>query len=500
MVATETTPTAKTTFETVIGLEVHCQLQTESKIFAADVNAFGADPNTNISVITLAHPGVLPKLNRRAVDFAVTMGLACGCDITRRNVFARKNYFYPDLPKGYQLSQDKDPICVGGTIAVTVKNRPTGPRNLSISATDDTYQTTIYLHHIHLEEDAGKSVHDASPFATCLDYNRAGTPLIEMVTEPCLRSAEEAGQFLIEVRRLVRYLGICDGNMEEGSLRCDVNVSIRPAGETKLGTKVEVKNLNSIRNVQRAVEAEYNRQIAMTEAGETIKQETRTFDAATGQTVGMREKETMNDYRYFPDPDLQPVVISDAWLAEIRATLPALPAELYRKFTTHYGLTDYDAAQLTDSRETAVFFEAVCEQTNNYKAVANWIMGPVRGRMSDDGSFPVTAAKLAELITLIDAGTISQTAAQTVFGLLIQQPGTTAIALATANGLLQNRNTDTLQALVSEVLAANPDKVKQYRNGKKGLLGLFVGDVMKKTKGAADPKLVNELITKELAL
>ena len=499
MVATETTPILKTTFETVIGLEVHCQLQTESKIFATDVNAFGAEPNTNISVITLAHPGVLPKLNRRAVEFAVKIGLACGSDITRRNVFARKNYFYPDLPKGYQLSQDKDPICVGGTIAVTVKNRPLGPRNLSIPATDETYQTTIQLHHIHLEEDAGKSVHDASPSATCLDYNRAGTPLIEMVTEPCLRSAEEAGQFLTEVRRLVRYLGICDGNMEEGSLRCDVNVSIRPAGETKLGTKVEVKNLNSIRNVQRAVEAEYVRQVAMTEAGETIRQETRTFDAATGKTTGMREKETMNDYRYFPDPDLQPVVISDAWLAGIAATMTALPAELYQTFITRYGLTDYDAAQLTDSRETAVFFEAVCEQTDNYKAAANWIMGSVRGQMTEAG-FPVTAQKLAGLINLIDAGTVSQTAAQTVFSLLIEQPNASALDLATTNGLLQNRNTDTLQALVSEVLAANPDKVKQYRNGKKGLLGLFVGDVMKKTKGAADPKLVNELVMNELSL
>lgn len=499
MVATETTPILKTTFETVIGLEVHCQLQTESKIFAADINAFGAEPNTNISVITLAHPGVLPKLNRRAIEFAVKMGLACGSHITRRNVFARKNYFYPDLPKGYQLSQDKGPICVGGTIAVTVKNRPLGPRNLSIPETDDTYQATIQLHHIHLEEDAGKSVHDANPWATCLDYNRAGTPLIEMVTEPCLRSAEEAGQFLTEVRRLVRYLGICDGNMEEGSLRCDVNVSIRPAGETKLGTKVEVKNLNSIRNVQRAVEAEYNRQVAMTEAGETIRQETRTFDAATGKTTGMREKETMNDYRYFPDPDLPPVLISDAWLAEIAATMPALPAELYKKFITRYGLTDYDAAQLTDSCETAVFFEAVCEQTDNYKAAANWIIGPVRGQMTEAG-FPVTAQKLAGLINLIDAGTVSQTAAQTVFGLLIAQPGATALDLVTVNGLLQNRNTDTLQALVSEVLAANPDKVKQYRNGKKGLLGLFVGDVMKKTKGAADPKLVNELVMNELSL
>jgi aspartyl-tRNA(Asn)/glutamyl-tRNA(Gln) amidotransferase subunit B len=500
MVATETTPITNTVFETVIGLEVHCQLQTESKIFAADVNAFGAEPNTNISVITLAHPGVLPKLNQRAVEFAMKMGLACGSSITRRNVFARKNYFYPDLPKGYQLSQDKGPICVGGGIPVSVKNRTTGPRNLAIPVTAETYQTTIELHHIHLEEDAGKSVHDASPNATCLDYNRAGTPLIEMVTEPCLRSAEEAGQFLTEIRRLVRYLNICDGNMEEGSLRCDVNVSIRPFGETKLGTKVEVKNLNSIRNVQRAVEAEYKRQVAMTESGEIIKQETRTFDAATGQTFGMREKETMNDYRYFPDPDLQPVLISDKWLADIRATMPALPAELYQKFITYYELTDYDAAQLTDTREVAAFFEAVCQHTPNYKAVANWTMGTVRAQMGQHGQFLITAPKLAELIAMIDAGTISQTAAQTIFGMLIEKPQASVLEIATANGLLQNRNTDTLQTLVNEVLTANPDKVKQYRNGKKGLLGMFVGEVMKKTKGSADPKLVNELVIKELTV
>lgn len=502
MVATETTPTAKTTFETVIGLEVHCQLQTESKIFAADVNAFGADPNTNISVITLAHPGVLPKLNRRAVDFAVTMGLACGCDITRRNVFARKNYFYPDLPKGYQLSQDKDPICVGGTIAVTVKNRPTGPRNLSISATDDTYQTTIYLHHIHLEEDAGKSVHDASPFATCLDYNRAGTPLIEMVTDPTIRSADEAGQFLTEVRRLVRYLDICDGNMEEGSLRCDVNVSIRPKGATHLGTKVEVKNLNSIRNVTRAIDAEFRRQVDVTEAGGRIVQETRTFDADTGRSAAMREKETMNDYRYFPDPDLTPVVISDEWLASIRADMPALPAEVLQKFKTKYGLPDYDATLLTDANQLAEYYEAVCQHTSNYKAASNWVMGPVKGQLNEktlrDRQFPVSAGQLAKLIALIDAGTVSQTAAQQVFLLMQQQPNAEPADLAQASGLVQNRNTDALQALVEEVLAAWPDKADQFRKGKKNLLGMFVGEVMKKSKGSADPKLVNELVLKTL--
>ncbi|UFH56213.1 Asp-tRNA(Asn)/Glu-tRNA(Gln) amidotransferase subunit GatB [Spirosoma sp. KNUC1025] len=479
-------------YEAVIGLEVHCQLLTHSKIFAADANTFGSEPNTNISVITLGHPGTLPKLNRKAVEYAIRMGLACGSEITRHNVFARKNYFYPDLPKGYQLSQDKGPICVGGGILVKAKD----------PETHQTYQTTIQIHHIHLEEDAGKSIHDGDEWATQLDYNRAGTPLIEMVTDPCIRTADEAGQYLTEVRRLVRYLDICDGNMEEGSLRCDVNISIRPKGATHLGTKVEVKNLNSIRNVMRAVESEFRRQVDLTESGGRIIQETRTFDAATGLSYAMREKETMNDYRYFPDPDLTPVVISDAWLADVQANMPMLPAALYQKFITHYGLPDYDAALLTDARELADYFEAVCAHTTNYKAASNWIMGPVKGHLNEktlrDRQFPVSAERLAALLSLIDNGTISQTAAHQVFTLMIEQPDASPADLAQTNGLVQNRNTDALQALVEEVLAAWPDKVEQYRKGKKNLLGLFVGEVMKKSKGSADPKLVNQLLAKML--
>ncbi|MFD2572512.1 Asp-tRNA(Asn)/Glu-tRNA(Gln) amidotransferase subunit GatB [Spirosoma soli] len=479
-------------YEAVVGLEVHCQLLTHSKIFAADTNAFGSEPNTNISVITLGHPGTLPKLNRKAVEYAIRMGLACGSSITRHNVFARKNYFYPDLPKGYQLSQDKGPICVGGGILVKVKDPQTG----------QPYQTTIQLHHIHLEEDAGKSIHDGSEWVTQLDYNRAGTPLIEMVTEPCIRTADEAGQYLTEVRRLVRYLDICDGNMEEGSLRCDVNVSIRPKGATNLGTKVEVKNLNSIRNVMRAVDSEFKRQVELTESGGRIIQETRTFDAATGRSYAMREKETMNDYRYFPDPDLTPVIVSDEWLADIEAKMPTLPAALYQRFTDHYGLPDYDAALLTDAKELADYYELVCTYTSNYKAASNWIMGPVKGQLNEktlrDRQFPVSADRLAALITLVDNGTVSQTAAQQVFNLMIEQPDALPIDLATAQGLVQNRNTDALKTLVEEVLAAWPDKVEQYRKGKKNLLGMFVGEVMKKSKGAADPKLVNELLAKTL--
>ena len=478
-------------YEVVVGLEIHCQLLTESKIFAADANAFGAEPNTHISVITLGHPGTLPKLNRKAVEYAIRMGLACGSEITRHNVFARKNYFYPDLPKGYQLSQDKGPICVGGGVLITAKD----------PQTSIPYQTTIQLHHIHLEEDAGKSIHDDSG-VTRLDYNRAGTPLIEMVTEPCIRTADEAGQYLTEVRRLVRYLDICDGNMEEGSLRCDVNVSIRPKGNTELGTKVEVKNLNSIRNVMRAVDGEFLRQVQLTETGGRIVQETRTFDAATGLSYSMREKETMNDYRYFPDPDLTPVVVSDEWLASVQASMPLLPAARYQQFTSTYGLPDYDASVLTDARELADYFEAVCAHTTHYKAVSNWIMGPVKGQLTEkmmrDRQFPVSAERLATLITLIDEGAVSQTAAQQVFTLMVDQPDAAPVELAQRAGLIQNRNTDALQTLVEEVLATWPDKVAQYRKGKKNLLGLFVGEVMKKSKGSADPKLVNELLTKTL--
>ncbi len=409
-------PAILSQYEVVIGLEIHCQLLTESKIFASDANAFGAEPNTHISVITLGHPGTLPKLNRKAVEYAIRMGLACGSEITRHNVFARKNYFYPDLPKGYQLSQDKGPICVGGGVPVTVKDPQTGT----------PYKTTIQLHHIHLEEDAGKSIHDGMTGVTRLDYNRAGTPLIEMVTEPSIRTADEAGQYLAEVRRLVRYLDICDGNMEEGSLRCDVNVSIRPKGATHLGTKVEVKNLNSIRNVMRAIDSEFLRQVQLTETGGRIVQETRTFDAATGLSYAMREKETMNDYRYFPDPDLTPLVISDEWLASVQAGMPLLPAALYQTDDEHYGLPDYDALVLTDAKELADYFEDVCIHTTNYKAASNWIMGPVKGHLNEkslrDRQFPVSAERLAALITLIDAGKVSQTAAQQVFTLMIEQP------------------------------------------------------------------------------
>ncbi|KAA6441727.1 Asp-tRNA(Asn)/Glu-tRNA(Gln) amidotransferase subunit GatB [Dyadobacter flavalbus] len=480
------------TYETVIGLEVHCQLLTESKLFAQDRNIFGTEPNTNIGPLTLALPGTLPKINKKAVEYAVRLGLACGCSISKRTIFDRKNYFYPDLPKGYQISQDKKPICENGGVTIAIKN-PEGKMA----------EKLIRFHHIHLEEDAGKSVHDGSDTETLLDYNRAGTPLVEMVSEPDLRSAEETGAFVTEIRRLVRYLQISDGNMEEGSLRCDVNVSIRKKGENKLGTKVEIKNMNSIRNMMRAISFEEKRQVSMLENGTEIQQETRMFDVESGQTYGMRVKETMNDYRYFPDPDLSPVVVSEEWLENIRESMPALPQQLREKFVNQYGIPAYDAMVLTDTREIAEYFEAVCSETSAFKAASNWLMGPVKSYLNDHGgtieAFPVSPKILADLIQLSESGVVSNSVAtQKIFPVLLEEPGRLPSEIASSNNWLQNSNTNELETLITEVINAMPDKVAAYRKGKKGLLGLFVGEVMKKSNGTADPKLINQLLAEKL--
>ncbi len=479
-------------YEAVIGLEVHCQLQTESKLFTRDINLFGTEPNTNIGPITLALPGTLPRVNKKAVEYAIKMGLACGSTISRHSIFDRKNYFYPDLPKGYQISQDKSPICLQGGVEITAKGAD------GIVAT-----RTIRFHHIHLEEDAGKSVHDGSDVDTLLDYNRAGTPLIEMVSEPDLRSAEETGAFVTEIRRLVRYLGVSDGNMEEGSLRADVNVSVRKKGNPVLGTKVEVKNMNSIRNMMKAIHFETNRQIVALETGEALTQETRMFNVETGETYSMRVKETMNDYRYFPDPDLTPLVISDSWLAEIKESMPPLPHELREKFVNHYGIPAYDAAVLTETKELAAYFEAVCTNTKAFKAVSNWLMGPVKSFLNehegDITQFPIAAEKLAELIDISESGVVSNSlAVQKVFPLLLENPAMSPKEIAISNNWVQNSNTNELETLVDQVIEAMPDKVAAYKKGKKGLMGLFVGEVMKKSNGTADPKLVNQLLAKKL--
>lgn len=474
-------------YETVIGLEVHAQLLTNSKLFCGDSAAFGGEPNTHISPITLGHPGTLPKLNKKAVEYAIKMGLACHCEISRNNYFARKNYFYPDLPKGYQVSQHTTPVCIGGYVTIQVAGT----------------QKNIQLNRIHMEEDAGKSLHDADPYNTAVDYNRAGVPLVEIVTEPDLASGEEAYAYLTELRKLVRYLGICDGNMEEGSMRCDANISVRKKGDTKLGTKVEVKNLNSIRNVKRAIEHESKRLMELLDKGEPIIQQTRSFDASNGTTFALRTKEEANDYRYFADPDLTPFRVTNEMLQEIRASLPALPEERIARYTQQLQLPEYDARILTDEKETADYFEQVIEHTANYKAVANWLQGPVKSWMNEHNqsitAFPIQAPVIARLIALVDAGQLNFSSASTrIFNALLQQPGKDPLELARELNLLQDSDEGNVSLWVEQVLNNMPEKVAEYRKGKKGLIGLFVGEVKKVSKGKADPKLTNDILLKKL--
>ncbi|MBI0399077.1 Asp-tRNA(Asn)/Glu-tRNA(Gln) amidotransferase subunit GatB [Cyclobacterium marinum] len=485
---TLTAENIKEKYELVIGLEVHAQLLTESKMYTADANSYGKMPNTNISVITLGHPGTLPKVNRKAVEYAVKMGLACNSSITRRNVFARKNYFYPDLPKGYQLTQDKNPICVGGFVPITL---------------DSGEKKEVALTRIHMEEDAGKSMHLAGEVDTLVDFNRAGVPLIEIVTEPDMRSSEEAYKVLAEIKKLVVYLDVCDGNMEEGSLRCDANVSVRLKGDQELGKKVEVKNMNSFRNVARAIEHEFERQITLLEKGEEIISETRTFDAATGLTASMRTKEDLNDYRYFPEPDLSPVVISEEWLSSIKAELPVLPRELFDKFVNTYGLPEYDAGVLTDQKDIALWFESLCKHTNNYKAASNWMMGPIKSYLNEltlkIEDFPLRVSQIAALIALIDEGKVSFTVgSQKIYPQLIANPEKTPLEIAQELNLIQDSNEDSIKPLIEEVLSQNAAKVKEYKAGKKGLMGMFMGQVMKKSKGKADPKVASKILTELL--
>jgi len=471
-------------YKVVIGLEVHAQLLTESKVFCADSTEYGALPNTNISVITLAHPGSMPKLNQSAVDKALMMGLACGSEITRYNIFDRKNYFYPDLPKGYQITQDKTPVCMGGSITINK---------------EDGTEKDIGLTRVHMEEDAGKSIHMEGDPDTIVDFNRAGVPLIEIVTQPEIESSEEAYAFLTEIRKLVRYLEICDGNMEEGSMRCDANISVMLQDATEFGKKVEVKNMNSIRNVQRAIEHEIERQILLVEAGKEIISETRNFDAPSGKTTGMRTKEELNDYRYFPEPDLSPMVISDEWLDSIRAKMPPLPRELYNRFIEAYNLPVYDAQVLTDNKDVALYFEALCKHTKNYKAASNWVMGPVKSYLNEltlhVHDFPIKPEKIAAMISLVDNGSVSFSAAsQKLFPALAGKPEADPLKLAEELDLIHESDHDSILPMIEEVLASYPDKVAAYRNGKKGLLGMFMGEIMKKSRGKADPKVTNQLL------
>ena len=471
----------------VIGLEIHAQLSTESKMFASDSTQFGSEPNTQISTITLGHPGILPKTNKKAIEFGIKMGLACNGKINQVMIFDRKNYFYPDLPKGYQLTQDKTPVCIGG--GIEIKN-PQGESR------------TIKLNRIHIEEDAGKSMHQDGD-DTLVDLNRAGVPLIEIVTEPDIHSSEEAGLVLMEVRRIVQYLEICDGNMEEGSLRCDANVSVKKQGDTKLGKKVEIKNMNSFRNVQRAIDYEIRRQIQELDDGEEIISETRTFDANTGKTYGMRTKEELNDYRYFPDPDLSPVHVSDEWLEEIRKKMPPLPKELTQKLIGEYGLPEYDANILTETKELANYYLSVCRYTKSYKTASNWIMGPVKSYLNENNvnisEFPLSSEKLGRIIQYIDEKIISHDSAiKQIYPELLRNPDLDLDAYIRDKSLDEAIDSEHIEQLIEKVLSEYPDKVEAYKKGKKGLIGLFVGEVMKRTKGKADPQKANTLLREAL--
>jgi aspartyl-tRNA(Asn)/glutamyl-tRNA(Gln) amidotransferase subunit B len=473
-------------YEAVIGLEVHAQLQTQSKLFSGDSASFGAEPNTHISPITLGHPGTLPKTNRKAVEYAIKMGLACHCQIERFNYFARKNYFYPDLPKGYQVSQHTTPICKGGYVTIRTKDG----------------EKMVQLNRVHLEEDAGKSIHDADANYTCVDYNRAGVPLIEIVTEPDMHSAEEAFQYVTEIRKLVRWIGVCDGNMEEGSLRCDANVSIRLRGETGLGTKVEVKNLNSIRNVKKAIEYEIERMIEMVDKGVRIIQQTRSFDADNDTTFAIRDKEEANDYRYFPEPDLTPFHLTEEFISGIKASLPALPEELYAYYQS-LGLSDYDSRHLSEEKSVADYFEQVAEYSKNYKAIANWILGPLRQVVNEDHSsfkeLNVTPAKLAALIAIIDEGNVNFSVAHLkILPVLLKAPEKEPLQVATELNLLQVHGTVDIEAWVNEVISKMPEKVTEYKKGKKGLMGLFIGEIKKVSKGKADPKVATQILEEKL--
>ncbi|MEO6455422.1 MAG: Asp-tRNA(Asn)/Glu-tRNA(Gln) amidotransferase subunit GatB [Ginsengibacter sp.] len=474
-------------YEAVIGLEVHAQLLTKSKLFCGDSTQFGAAPNTQVSPISLAHPGTLPKMNKKVIEHALKLGIALHCDINRNNYFARKNYFYPDLPKGYQVSQHTTPICKNGFVKIKTS---AGERE-------------IILNRIHMEEDAGKSLHDADENYTCIDLNRAGVPLLEIVSEPDMHTADEAFAYVTELRKLVRYLGICDGNMEEGSMRCDANISIRLRGEKTLGTKVEVKNLNSIRNVKRAIEYEIKRLISLVENNEIILQETRSFDASTGTTFSLRSKEEANDYRYFAEPDLSPFFITDEMLQAVKQSIPPLPEELEKKYTTLYSLSEYDAKVICDDKLTANFFEEIIKHTDNYKAAANWLLGPVRSYLNEKNisinNFDVAPKTIAELIRLTDQGKISfSIASSRIFSELISRPEADALEIATQLNLLQENNDEAIILWVDEVIKNMPEKVLEYKRGKKALIGLFAGEVKKLSKGKADMKAVNKVLTENL--
>lgn len=472
-------------YEAVIGLEVHAQLLTESKLFCPCPTTFGNEPNTNVCEVCNGMPGVLPVLNRRAVEYAMKMALAVGCELNRRSVFARKNYFYPDLPKAYQISQYEEPIAEHGRLTVHVEDG----------------DKTVGITRIHMEEDAGKSIHSPGENVSYVDLNRTGTPLMEIVSEPDIRSAEEAVAYLKSLRSILVYLGICDGNMEEGSFRCDANVSIRPKGQEAFGTRAELKNLNSFRHVQRAIEHEIMRQQDLVEDGEAVIQETRLYDAAKNVTVSMRSKEEAHDYRYFPDPDLLPVLLDEAWIERCKDELPELPEARRNRFIAEYDLPERDADLLTSERDLADYFEEAARLSGAPKKVGNWMMGEFLRELNlahiSAAEASMQPAQLAELVSLVEEGVISGKIGKDIFPDLFAKGGSPK-RYVEEKGLVQISDSSALEAQVDEILAANPDEVEAYRGGKTKLLGFFVGQVMRATKGQANPGLVNQILKDKL--
>ncbi|MEM8887919.1 MAG: Asp-tRNA(Asn)/Glu-tRNA(Gln) amidotransferase subunit GatB [Bacteroidota bacterium] len=471
-------------YETVIGLEVHIQLKTNRKVFAPENFVFGSPPNQHVSPVSMAHPGALPSPNLRCIEHIVKLGLALECEVAQDSYFDRKNYFYPDLPKGYQLSQDTVPVVGEGVLDIYV---------------DGTEKKSVQIERIHLEEDAGKSIHDIHPSQSLIDLNRAGVGLAELVTKPDLRSAQEAGAFLAEIRRIVRYLQISDGNMEEGSLRCDANVSVMPRGSDTYGTRVEIKNINSISQVIKAITYESGRQMQCVERGEALVQETRTWDVAKGKTAPMRDKETADDYRYFPEPDLQPLKISQAKIEELKTEIPRLPQSRFLQYAEEYKIAKNEAQTLADQREFSDYFEALIPFTDSPKTAANWVLGPVRTWLNehseDISNFPIKQKKLGDLSQLVKSGKVNLNAAkEIIFPKLCEHPEGNPETIAKENDLIMESAENELQDAMKALIEKFPAEVKKYRGGKKNLVGFFVGQLMRQFKGKANPKEVNEVV------
>lgn len=470
-------------WEPVIGLEIHAQLLTESKMFSSDSAAFGGADNEHTSPVSLGMPGSLPTINKKALEFSIKIGLALNCQINKKSVFSRKNYFYPDLPKGYQISQYDQPLCEHGKVEIYLDGKP----------------LTIGITRAHMEEDAGKSTHHGD--YSLINLNRAGVPLLEIVSEPDIRTPQEAAEYARTVRNILKYLGVCDGNLEEGSMRCDCNVSVRRKGEKKFGTKVEIKNVNSFRFVEKAIEYEISRQISCIESGEKIVQETRLYDSTKNRTFTMRTKEEAHDYRYFPDPDLLPVVFEDKWVEQIKKSLPELPLEKAKRFQSQYGIPEYDALVLTQDRSVAEYYENVAKECKNAKAASNWIMTELMREMKEKDlsieQVPVKHKELAELILLIDNGTISGKIAKTVFAEMCVSGGKPA-EIIQKKGLVQISDDSAIEKIINEIMGANQSQVEEYRKGRDKLFGFFVGQVMKASKGQANPDVVNKILKEKL--